>query len=168
MVVCSASNAVSASFESIHCAFIVLGVIGVFIVILAAIGVIFQYKIFDEIVKHIKEYEVRVQGMQQVPRLSHARTILGTDGGPTRSFISSLFNDNFMAIAFLKDIGLLRKEMLCESCGRDMTWSANPSVHDGFIWRCNRGWLGSGAIKKCLSDAVPGSGRLNSLSAKFL
>jgi hypothetical protein len=28
--------------------------------------------------------------------------------------------------------------MQCDSCGRDMTWSKCPDIHDGVYWRCQR------------------------------
>jgi len=39
---------------------------------------------------------------------------------------------------FLKDVGLLRSKVQCDTCGRDMTWSAEPSIPEGFRWRCRR------------------------------
>jgi uncharacterized protein (DUF983 family) len=39
-----------------------------------------------------------------------------------------------MAIEFLKDIGLLRRTMQCNSCGQDMTWTARSDINDGFVW----------------------------------
>jgi len=49
----------------------------------------------------------------------------------TGSFFYSLLNDHAMAIEFLKDIGFIQRTMQCNSCGRDMTWSEHPDVHDG-------------------------------------
>jgi hypothetical protein len=54
-----------------------------------------------------------------------------------------------MATEFLKEIGLLREVMQCDSCGTDMTWSVRPNVHDGFGWRC----YGRTAGAKCDKSA---------------
>jgi hypothetical protein len=76
------------------------------------------------IVAHILEvvakYEERVRSMQKVPRFSHGRRMVRADGGPNRLLFCTLFNDHDMAIEFRKEIGLLRRMMYCESCGRDM------------------------------------------------
>ena len=33
---------------------------------------------------------------------------------------------------------MLRSKVQCNTCGRDMTWSAEPSIPEGFRWRCRR------------------------------
>jgi hypothetical protein len=53
-----------------------------------------------EISKLVTEYEIRVRGMQKVPRLSYGRLMLWPDGAPNRLFFCSLFND-VMTIAVL-------------------------------------------------------------------
>jgi len=83
------------------------------------------------------QYEERVRSMQNVPRFSHGRRMLRSDGGPNR-LLYYLFTDHAMAIEFLKDIGLLRRTMQCDSCGRDMTWSVCSKLSDGFLWQCKR------------------------------
>ena len=83
-------------------------------------------------------YEERVRSMPSVPRLSYGRRMLRSDGGPNRLFLIHLFTDHSMAIEFLKDIGLLRRTMQCNSCGREMTWSVRSNVTDGYVWRCQR------------------------------
>jgi len=69
------------------------------------------------------EYEERVRRLQTVPRFSHGRRMLRSDGAPNRTFFISVFNDHAMAIELLKDLGLIRRTMQCSSCGRDMVWS---------------------------------------------
>jgi len=71
----------------------------------------------------VTQCEEHVRRMQEVPRLSHGRRMVRADGGLNRLFFYSLFNDQAMATEFLKEIGLLRRTMQCDSCGRDMTWS---------------------------------------------
>jgi len=67
-----------------------------------------------------------------VPRLSHGRRMLRSDGGPNKLFFCYLFTDHAMAIEFFKDIGLLRRTMQCESCGQDMTWSVRSKLSDDY------------------------------------
>jgi hypothetical protein len=43
-----------------------------------------------------------------------------------------------LGIQFLKDVGLIRSKVTCNTCGRDMTWCADPKRKDGFRWRCCR------------------------------
>ena len=52
-----------------------------------------------------------------------------------------------LATEFLKDIGLLRRTMQCDSCGRDMTWSVRSKLSDGFLWRCQRRVAGTASIR---------------------
>jgi len=75
------------------------------------------------ILEVVSKYEEHVRSMQKVPRFSHGRRLVRADGGPNRLFFCMLFIDHDMAIEFLKEIGLLRKTMHCESCGRDIPWS---------------------------------------------
>jgi len=84
------------------------------------------------------EYEERLRRCQYVPRMSFGRRMLRDDGAPNRFFLMYLFCDESMAIQYLKDIGLLRSKMQCNTCGRDMTWSAHPCQFDGFRWRCQK------------------------------
>jgi hypothetical protein len=92
----------------------------------------------EEISKHITQYEVRLREMQRGPKLSRGRRMVGPDSGQNRLFFSTLFYDHIMVVQFLKDIGLLKNVMSCDSFGRDMTWSADTHLNDEFIWRCNR------------------------------
>jgi hypothetical protein len=86
----------------------------------------------------INEYEEGVRRMQVVPMFSHERRMLGSDGAPNRAFFYRQFNDHAISIEFLKDIDLIRRTMQCYSCGRDMTWSERPNIHEGFHWRYQR------------------------------
>jgi transposase-like protein len=90
----------------------------------------------------IHDYEERVRSKQVVPLFSHDRHMQRSDGGPKRAFFG-LFGDHAMAIDFLKDIGLIRRTMQCNSCHRDMTWSERTGINDKFKWRCQR--RGAGA-----------------------
>jgi len=91
-----------------------------------------------KLVEIVDEYEKRLQEMPFVPRASYGRWMLREDGGPNRDFLAYLFCDFGFAMQFLKDVGLLRSKVQCNTCGRDMTWSAEPSIPEGFRWRCRR------------------------------
>ena len=66
------------------------------------------------------------------------RAMLREDGGPNKIFLTYFFCDQAIAIQFLKDVGLIPSEAHCSICGRDMTWSAQPNILEGFRWRCRR------------------------------
>ena len=72
----------------------------------------------------ITEYEERLRRSSYVPRFSYGRVMLRDDGAPNRCFLMYLFNDESMGIQFLKDIGLLRSKMECNTCGRDIVMYA--------------------------------------------
>jgi hypothetical protein len=59
--------------------------------------------------------------MSFAPRSSFGREGLGTDGDANESFLTYLFIDMNLGIQFLKDVGLIRHEVTCNTCGRDMT-----------------------------------------------
>jgi len=99
---------------------------------------VFVVEIVAQMQEIIAKYEERVRSMENVPGCSYGRRMLRSDGGPNRSFFFYLFADKAMAIEFLKEIGLLRRTMQCDSCGQDMTWSVRSKLNDGYIWRCRR------------------------------
>jgi len=37
---------------------------------------------------------------------------------------------------------LLRSNVQCNTCGRDLTWSAEPTISGGFSWRCRKKFAG--------------------------
>ena len=92
----------------------------------------------QKIVDIVKEYELRLQGMLIVPKLSFGRPMLREDCGPNRMFLTFLFSEQAMAMEFLKDVGLLRSKVQCSNCGRDMKWSVDSNIPEGFRWRCRR------------------------------
>ena len=92
----------------------------------------------EKLCEVVSEYEKRLQAMPFVPRASYGRRMLREDGGPNRDFLTYLFCDPGFAVQFLKDVGLLRSKMQCNTCDRDMTWSAEPSIPEGFRWRCRK------------------------------
>jgi len=83
-----------------------------------------------------QDYEKRLQEMPFIPRGSYGRRMVRQDGGPNRDFITYLFCDHGLAVQLLKDVGLIRCKVQCNTCDRDMTWCAYPTFSDGFRWRC--------------------------------
>ena len=124
----------------------------------------------DTMVEHpiqvTSDYETRLAGSDYVPRFSYGRRMLRDDGGPNRFFLMYLFCDLANAIQFLKDIGLIRFTMQCNTCGRDMTCCADSSVPEGFRWRCQTRVAGVRCSQLPLSSG-PGSSRVNSPSKKL-
>ena len=92
----------------------------------------------EEISKTITQYEERLRRCSYAPRLSYGRRMLAEDGGPNAMFFTVLFCDEPMALQFLKDIGLLRSKVQCNTCGGDMVWTVDKTVSDGYRWRCRR------------------------------
>ena len=76
--------------------------------------------------------------MPFVPKTSYGRASLGDDGEANKLFLTFLFSDTDLGIQFLKDVGLLRSKVRCNTCGRDMIWCAEPKPKDVFRWRCRR------------------------------
>jgi len=86
----------------------------------------------------VDEYEKRLQKMPFIPRGSFRSRMLRQDSGPNRDFIIYLFCDSGLAMPFLKDVGLLRSKLQCNTCGQVKTWSSEFSIPEGFRWRCRR------------------------------
>jgi len=80
----------------------------------------------------LPSYQDRLREMQAIPRLSYGRGLQRRDGVPNRMFLTCLSCHHELAIQFLKDVGLIRSKVHCNTCERDMTWSADPSRCDGF------------------------------------
>jgi len=92
----------------------------------------------EKLCEVVSEYEKRLQKMPFVPRSSYGRRMLREGGGPNRDFLTYLFCDHGFAMQFLMDVGLLRSKVQCNTCGRDITWSAERSIPEGFSWRCRK------------------------------
>jgi hypothetical protein len=86
----------------------------------------------------VAEYEERLRGKQNEPEFSHGRRMLCADGGPNRIFLTCLFSDMALAIPFMKDVSLIRSKVRCNTCDRDMMWSADPICTVGFRSRCRK------------------------------
>jgi hypothetical protein len=64
--------------------------------------------------------------MPCVPTSSFGREMLGKDCDVNKLFLTYLFSDRDLGIQFLKDVGLVRSKVTCNTCGRDMAWFADP------------------------------------------
>jgi hypothetical protein len=65
---------------------------------ISSFSVILSAKIVGNISSVFIEYEERVRELQKVPRFSHGRRMLRTDGALNRAFFYSLFNDHLPLI----------------------------------------------------------------------
>jgi len=86
----------------------------------------------------VDNYEKSLQDLPFIPRGSFRRRMLRQDGGPNRDFLMYLFCDSGLPMQFLKDVGLFRSKVQCNTCDRGMTWSAEPCIPEGFRWRYRR------------------------------
>ena len=94
----------------------------------------------------IKKYQDRLREMPYVPITSFGRDSLGYSGEANKLSLTFLFSNHDIRLQLLKDVGLIRSKVQCNSCCRDMTWYADPSAIDGFRWRCRRMVAGSGKL----------------------
>ena len=90
----------------------------------------------QRIIDIIQDYQDRLHEIPCVPKTFYRRDSVGYCGDANKLFLTFLFRDHATSLQFLKDVGLIRSKVQCNSCGRDMTWYADPSVLDGFRWRC--------------------------------
>ena len=67
----------------------------------------------------IKEYQDKLREMPYVPKTSYQRDSLGYCGDANKTFLTFLFSNRDIGIQFLKDAGLTRSKVQCDSCGRD-------------------------------------------------
>jgi hypothetical protein len=74
----------------------------------------------DAITIVIKEYQRRLINMAYVPATTFGRAAPGKDGAANELFLTFLFSDE-VCVQFLKDVGLLRSKVTCNTCGRVMT-----------------------------------------------
>jgi hypothetical protein len=69
---------------------------------------------------------------------SFGRTARVSDGAVNKLFLMYLFLGFHIAIQFLKETGLIRSQMTCSTCGRDMTWCVLTQRKDCFRWMCRK------------------------------
>jgi transposase-like protein len=92
----------------------------------------------EHIQQIISEYQQRIVEMPYMPKRPYGHMALGINVGVNMVFFTFLFSDKDLGIQFLKDVGLFHSKVPCNTCGRDMTWCADPTTTDGFRWRCRR------------------------------
>ena len=88
--------------------------------------------------KKIIEYQRRIVKMSYVPKRSYGHSVVGTNCSVNMVFLTFMFSDKDLGIQFLKDVGLIRSKVRCNTCCHDMTSCADPTTNDGFRWRCRR------------------------------
>jgi hypothetical protein len=86
----------------------------------------------------IATYQQRLVDSGSAPTCSFRRAVLGDGGNANTLFLVYLFHDMDVGIQFLKDTGLIRTQMTCETCGRDMRWCVRPQRTDRYRWECRR------------------------------
>jgi hypothetical protein len=69
----------------------------------------------------ISDYQQQIMGMPFAPTSSFGRAALGDDGTANKLFLTHLFINMDVGIQFFKDMGLIHRQMSCNTCGRDMT-----------------------------------------------
>ena len=67
----------------------------------------------------IRVYEDTLREMPYVTITSYQRDSLGYCGDVNKTFLTFLFSNSSIGIQFLKDAGLIRSKVQCNSCGRD-------------------------------------------------
>jgi hypothetical protein len=60
--------------------------------------------------------------------------VVGINGCVSMVFLMFLLSDKDLGIQFLKDVGLFRSKVLCNTSGHEMTWCTDPTTTDGFRW----------------------------------
>jgi hypothetical protein len=96
------------------------------------------YNMVEHITNVIKEYQAKLSQLPFLPKTSFQRDSLGCRGDANKIFLMFLFCDNRIGFQFLKDAVLILCKVECNCCGHDMTCYAEPTVPDGFRWRCLR------------------------------
>jgi hypothetical protein len=110
-----------------------------------------SFNMVGNVQRIISEYHRRLLQMPHMPKPSYGHSAVGINGSVNTVFLTFLFCDLQLGIQFIKDVGLLRSNVSCDTCGRDMGWYADSSTRDGFRWRCIRKVAGA----KCsLSKAI--------------
>jgi len=88
----------------------------------------------DHIKEIISKYQRRIVEMPFVPKRSYGHSAVGINGSVNAGFLTFLFSDRDLGIQFLKDAGLIGSKVPYNTCGRDMTWCADPTTTNGFRW----------------------------------
>jgi len=79
-------------------------------------------------ITQIIKYQERVRERPCVPTTFLRRDSLWYPSDVNKLFLALLFSEHAICVQFLKDVGLIRNKVQRNSCGRDSTWYADPSV----------------------------------------
>jgi len=90
----------------------------------------------------VKAYQDEMKNLLFVPKGSFGCSVLGAGGFPTKMLFGFLFSDHEKGVKFLKECGLLKREMFCPKCGSNMSIWRSESVIDEYRWRCGKGKRG--------------------------
>jgi hypothetical protein len=69
----------------------------------------------------IKDYQDTIREMPYAPKTPFQQHSLEFNGDVNKLQLTFLFSDHAIRLQFLKDIGFIRSDVQCNSCGRDMT-----------------------------------------------
>ena len=82
-----------------------------------------------------KAYQNETKNLPFVPKGSFRRSVVGVDSFLTTLFFGFLFSDHEKGVKFLQECGLLKREMICPTCGSNMHLWRSDSVTDKYRWR---------------------------------
>jgi hypothetical protein len=115
----------------------------------------------------ISTYQRRLMEMQYVAATSYGRNALGDDGVANKLFLTYLFGSKEVGIQFLKDVGLIRSKVTCNTCGCDMALCAEPKLKDSSDGDVAGGHMLPCALLRHLSGTVHGFSRVTPLSRRL-
>jgi len=70
----------------------------------------------------IQTYERRLSFNLYVCSAMFGRATMSANGVPNKSLLASLFSDPNVGVQFLKDVGLIRRSMVCCKWGFQLSW----------------------------------------------
>jgi hypothetical protein len=82
----------------------------------------------------VKAYQDETKNLPFVPKGYFGRSVVGADSFPTTLFFGFLFSDHEKGVKFLQECGLLKREMICHTCGSNMSLCKSESVIDKYRW----------------------------------
>lgn len=86
----------------------------------------------------VKEVVLKYQDLLKekvLMRISSNRLILGKNGVGSRLFYMELFRNRELFMDFLREVGLIKSNNICEKCGKNMKL-LKKNVSDGVAWKC--------------------------------
>jgi hypothetical protein len=84
----------------------------------------------------IQIYQQRVYSKPCVPSATFGRPKLVANGVANKLFMTFLLSDPDFGLQFLKDVGLIQRNMVCCKCGSQMAWCVDTNRSDGYRWQC--------------------------------